>query len=320
MAWAVVAVTAVSAGVKIYQANKNAKLAKKNAAKAKSKEEIERAKLEKEKEEYKSMKFENPYTNMENMYEDLTVNQQEAQFQAQQGQQQRANIMQGLQGAAGGSGIAGLAQSMAQQGQLQTQQMSASIGQQEARNQALSAGAATNIQSAERKGQQLVQEHEAGKQATLLGMQMGTTSGANAASQQAQANQMQAEMALNQSYADGASSVAGAYAGGAGGMGGGGGGGNSLPQGHYEHADAGHGATYDPNKDYSDRKLKKNIKKISKSPSGLNIYSFEFKDSKYGKGVFQGVMSNEVPKKAVIKKDGYDMVDYSKLDVEFKQI
>jgi len=70
----------------------------------------------------------------------------------------------------------------------------------------------------------------------------------------------------------------------------------------------------------SDRKLKKNVKKIGKSPSGLNIYSFEFKDSKYGKGVFQGVMSDEVPKKVVTKKDGYDMVDYSKIDVEFKQI
>ena len=51
----------------------------------------------------------NQYTNMENTYEDLTVNQQQAQFEAQQGAQQRANIMQQLSGAAGGSGIAGLA-------------------------------------------------------------------------------------------------------------------------------------------------------------------------------------------------------------------
>ena len=39
----------------------------------------------------------NQFTNMENTYEDLTVNQQQAQFEAQQGAQQRANIMQGLQ-------------------------------------------------------------------------------------------------------------------------------------------------------------------------------------------------------------------------------
>ena len=70
----------------------------------------------------------------------------------------------------------------------------------------------------------------------------------------------------------------------------------------------------------SDRSLKKNIKKVGKSPSGLNIYNFEFKNPKYGKGVFQGVMSDEVPQKAVIEKDGYDSVNYSMLDVEFKKI
>jgi hypothetical protein len=70
----------------------------------------------------------------------------------------------------------------------------------------------------------------------------------------------------------------------------------------------------------SDRSLKKNIKKVGESPSGLNIYNFEFKNPKYGKGVFQGVMSDEVPQKAVIEKDGYDSVNYSMLDVEFKKI
>ena len=76
----------------------------------------------------------NPYANMENVMEDLTVNQQQAQFETQQGQQQRANIMQQMGGAAGGSGVAGLAQALANQGQLQTQQTSASIGQQERQN------------------------------------------------------------------------------------------------------------------------------------------------------------------------------------------
>ena len=54
----------------------------------------------------------NPYENlnMQNVQEDLTVNQQQAQFQAQQGAQQRSNIMQNLRGAAGGSGVAALAQ------------------------------------------------------------------------------------------------------------------------------------------------------------------------------------------------------------------
>ena len=47
---------------------------------------------------------------------------------------------------------------------------------------------------------------------------------------------------------------------------------------------------------------------------GLNL------DSKYGEGIFQGVMSDEVPQKAVGTRDGYDTVDYRMLDVEFKQI
>ena len=95
---------------------------------------------------------ENQYANMENTMEDLTVNQQQAQFEAQQGMQQRANIMSGLQGAAGSSGIAGLAQALADQGQLATQRASASIGQQESRNQILAAQQAARIQQMERAG------------------------------------------------------------------------------------------------------------------------------------------------------------------------
>ena len=71
--------------------------------------------------------FKNPYQNMENTMEDLKVNTQQAEFQAQQFQQSQANIMQSLQGAAGGSGIAALAQTLANQGQLNLQKASASI-------------------------------------------------------------------------------------------------------------------------------------------------------------------------------------------------
>ena len=71
----------------------------------------------------------------------------------------------------------------------------------------------------------------------------------------------------------------------------------------------------------SDRKLKKNIKLIDKSPNGFNIYAFEFINKIFGEGRFQGVMSDEIPQEAVIKHpSGYDEVDYSKLDVEFKRI
>ena len=65
--------------------------------------------------------FKNSFANMENTYEDLTVNQQQAMFMAQQNQQSQANTMEALRGAAGSSGIAGLAQIIANQSQLATQ-------------------------------------------------------------------------------------------------------------------------------------------------------------------------------------------------------
>jgi hypothetical protein len=72
---------------------------------------------------------------------------------------------------------------------------------------------------------------------------------------------------------------------------------------------------------FSDRRLKHDIEFLRYSPSGLKIYKFKYNNIKFGKGTFEGVMSDEIPQEAVIKyKDGYDRVDYSKLDVEFKQI
>ena len=72
----------------------------------------------------------------------------------------------------------------------------------------------------------------------------------------------------------------------------------------------------------SDVRLKENINKIATSPSGIPIYSFEFKDKdKYGEGTYQGVLSHEVPKKAVsIDEEGYEMVDYSLIDVIYRRI
>ena len=72
---------------------------------------------------------------------------------------------------------------------------------------------------------------------------------------------------------------------------------------------------------WSDRRLKKDIKLIGLSPSGLKVYSFKYKNTSFGKGLFQGVMSDEIPSYAVIKgNDGFDRVDYSKIDVDFKTI
>ena len=73
----------------------------------------------------------------------------------------------------------------------------------------------------------------------------------------------------------------------------------------------------DPNLFGSDRRLKENIEKIGVSPSGLNIYSFKYKDQE---GTYQGVMSDEVPKEAVVRSGVYDMVNYAMIDVEFKEL
>lgn len=169
-----------------------------------------REEMEKYQDQYKELDTSNIYagvTNqfqgMENVYEDLTVNQQQAQFEAQQGAQQRANIMQSMRGAAGGSGIASLAQAMANQGQLATQRAGASIGMQESRIQQIRAGEAGRLQLQERQGEQYAERLrlagaetsrglEYSKTGTLLGMSQQRLGAANQARAEAKAAQMSA--------------------------------------------------------------------------------------------------------------------------------
>tara|TARA_R100000655_G_scaffold33712_3_gene66291 strand:- start:3702 stop:4619 length:918 start_codon:yes stop_codon:yes gene_type:complete len=141
--------------------------------------------MEASRQAYMNQEYTNPYANLENPYEDLTVNQQQAQFQAQQGAQQRADILGGLRETAGGAGVAGLAQAMAQQSTIQTQKISASIGEQEARNQRLRAQGAAQTQRLERYGESIRQGKEEQRIATLYGMDMGRLTAANKARQQA---------------------------------------------------------------------------------------------------------------------------------------
>jgi len=131
---------------------------------------------------YKDFTFKNPYkqniyAGMENTMEDLTVNQQQAQFQRQQAQQSQANILSSLQGAGGFN--AGNIQALSNQGALAAQQASASIGQQESQNRMLQAREASRLQTMERQGmaqqQQgaaMVQGMEFDRESTQLGMSM----------------------------------------------------------------------------------------------------------------------------------------------------
>jgi hypothetical protein len=67
----------------------------------------------------------------------------------------------------------------------------------------------------------------------------------------------------------------------------------------------------------SDIRLKEKIKLVGKSPKGIKIYNFKYKgDDK----TYQGVMAHQVPQASTPNQFGYLMVDYNKLDVEFKEI
>ena len=68
---------------------------------------------------------------------------------------------------------------------------------------------------------------------------------------------------------------------------------------------------------WSDESLKEDIKLIGKSPSGINIYSFKYKHSD---GIYECVLAQEVPQARIMTDLGFYMVDYSKLDVDFKRL
>ena len=67
---------------------------------------------------------------------------------------------------------------------------------------------------------------------------------------------------------------------------------------------------------FSDIRLKENIELIGKSPSNINIYSFNYLNNPTK---YQGVMAQEVPWASQKHDSGYLMVDYNKVDVDFKK-
>ena len=119
--------------------------------------------------------------NQENTMEDLTVNTQQADFVNQQQQAGMASTMDKLSGAAGGSGIAALAQSLAQQQTANAQSASASIGQQEAQNQMAERQMAAQLQRQELQGAYDSRAAEKDKTETMLGMSQQRLGAANKA-------------------------------------------------------------------------------------------------------------------------------------------
>jgi hypothetical protein len=130
---------------------------------------------------FKNLDTSNAYANMENTMEDLTVNQGQAQFAAEQQQQALANTMSGLQGAAGGSGIAALAQSLAGQQSQNLRTASVSIGQQEQANQMAERNMAGQLDMQERAGELQSRQAKKSQTETLLGMSQQRLGAAKAA-------------------------------------------------------------------------------------------------------------------------------------------
>ncbi len=144
-----------------------------------------RAEYESARADYLAMNTTNPYENMVNPYEDLEVNTKEAEFLAQQQNQQQANMLANLRAAAGGSGVAGLAQVIANQGAKGRQKIAASIGKQEAINERLAAKGQLQVEQLRGQGDIFVQKMEKDKTETLLGMAQSRVTASNAARQAA---------------------------------------------------------------------------------------------------------------------------------------
>jgi hypothetical protein len=176
------------------------KKAKAEAAKA-------QAELEAQKAAFKGLDTSNPFLNLENTMEDLTVNQEEAQFIAEKQAQSQANILSELRGAAGGSGIAALAQTLANQGSENARKAAISIGKQEQANQMAERNQAASIQKAERQGEIMSRNMKQQQVQALMGM---------AAQDVASAKQAQA--AADAKMWSGITSAAGGIAGGVGGV------------------------------------------------------------------------------------------------------
>lgn len=141
--------------------------------------------------DYQNQDTSNPYANVTNTYEDLGVNTQQADYVSQQQQQGLSNTMSNLQGAAGGGGIASLAQAMAGQQSQNLQAASASIGAQESANERASAAGAATAQQWQAKGEMASRTMERDQKSTLLGMgqaRFGAAKDAKAAATQAYAS------------------------------------------------------------------------------------------------------------------------------------
>ena len=251
-------------------------------------------------------------SDLSNPFANLGVATSAAEIQMEQTDIALANTLDTLQ-ATGAS--AGGATALAQAARASKKDVAANIEQQEAANEKAAAQGEQELQAKQMQLTQMEMSEEAriqnaqaqGKQ-FMFGAQenrdMATLDRMQAGIDQSNTNAANANMA-------GAQATAGMISGGTSSVGG------LMSSGAFAEG----GSLNKPKPDPSDRRLKTDILKTGESPSGLNIYSFEYIDKSFGEGTYSGVMSDEIPKEAVTKgNDGFDRVDYSQLDVEFKKI
>lgn len=324
----------IGAGATVYASNKASKTSEKASKRARDRAEA--LSLEMEELELARQEVINPYDDvvsledmivdntgmLSNPFENLGVATQAAKFQAEEADMALANTLD-LLAASGAS--AGGATALAQAALQSKRNISQSLEKQEAQNDKLAAQGEQFLQQqqmseARRVQQAQMTEAQRMQQADALGKEF--VYGEKERRETEQLNRLQAQITGSQQtavaerqnaaniQASGISAGSQIFSSGV------------TSAGSYLAAvNAPTVPPITPPPTPSDIRLKNNIKLIGRSNSGLKIYSFEYIDKKYGNYTYQGVMSNEIPKEAVVKgSDGYDLVDYSKIDVEFKRI
>ena len=195
----------ISAGVSLVQSSQANNRAKEQAQLAKdAQDELDRAK-----DQFKTLDTSNPYLDMENVYEDLTVNKEAAEFERSQMLQSQANTMNQMRTAAGSSGIAALAQTLANTGAIAAQKTSASIAQQEQMNALKERGEEARLQGLEREGELVSRQAEMGIIQSMMGMSADEINVARQAEMQAIQQRQQAQ---SQAIQQGTKAVVGTLA------------------------------------------------------------------------------------------------------------
>ena len=166
MSFVIVGIGAAVAGtaLSVHGANKAKKEAERKEAAAK-------AEMDALKDRYANLDTSNPYMDMENTMEDLAINQAQFQLADQNFAMSQAGILDSTRQAAGGAGVASVAQSLVGQGELQDQQQAIDIAQQERQNEMAARGEAQRLQGMEREGEVWSRDQQMDIQGTLMGMQ-----------------------------------------------------------------------------------------------------------------------------------------------------